>query len=203
LHDLIEGYRRFRAAEWPRERERFETTARDGQNPRAMIIACSDSRVDPQMIFGAHPGELFVVRNIANIVPPYEKDAAHHGTSAALEFGVRGLQVGHLVVLGHGMCGGIRALLEGSPITGSDFLGSWIEIAASVRDRTAEIVPIEARRTACEQENVRLSLANLLTFPWVAEGVRSGKLSLHGAYFDIRQGVLFVLRTDGIFAEAV
>jgi carbonic anhydrase len=202
LDDLIEGYQRFRASEWPRQRERFEATADQGQHPHTMIIACSDSRVDPQMIFSARPGELFVVRNIANLVPPYEHDAAYHGTSAALEFGVRVLQVRRLVVLGHGMCGGIEALVSGSPVTDSDFLGHWIEIAAAVRERTHGLEPPEARLKACEEEVVRLSLANLETFPWIAAAVEAGRLSLHGAYFDIRHGVLFVLQADGSFAAA-
>ncbi len=202
MDDLIEGYRRFRASEWPRQRQRFEATADQGQHPHTMIIACSDSRVDPQMIFSARPGELFVVRNIANLVPPYEHDAAYHGTSAALEFGVRALRVRRLMVLGHGMCGGIAALVGGSPVTDSDFLGRWIEIAAPVRERTKAIEPAEARLKACEQETVRLSLANLTTFPWIVGAVEAGELSLHGAYFDIRHGILFVLQADGSFAAA-
>jgi carbonic anhydrase len=200
LDQLIEGYNRFRVADWPRQRERFETTAEQGQHPRAMIIACSDSRVDPQMIFGARPGELFVVRNIANLVPPYEHDAAYHGTSAALEFGVRTLRVSQLIVLGHGMCGGVKALVDGPAVDDTDFLGHWIEIAAPARDRTKTIEPLEARLRACEQENVRLSLANLKTFPWIAAAVEAGLLTLHGAYFDIRHGVLFILQADGSFA---
>lgn len=201
MDELIEGYRRFRAAQWPRERERFETLTDQGQSPKAMVIACSDSRVDPQMILGARPGEVFVVRNVANLVPPYEQDAAYHGTSAALEFGVRVLQIEHLIVLGHGMCGGVKALLEGAPEEASDFVAHWIEIAAPARAATRDVEPSERQR-ACEHETVRLSLANLMTFPWIAERVADGRLKLHGGYFDIRHGVLFLLQPDGTFAPA-
>jgi len=201
MDELIEGYRRFRATQWPQERERFETLTDQGQSPKAMVIACSDSRVDPQMILGARPGEVFVVRNVANLVPPFEQDAAYHGTSAALEFGVRVLQIEHLIVLGHGMCGGVKALLEGAPEEASDFVAHWIEIAAPARAATRDVEPA-ARQRACEHETVRLSLANLMTFPWIADRVAAGTLKLHGGYFDIRHGVLFLLQPDGTFAPA-
>jgi carbonic anhydrase len=196
---LIEGYRRFRATQWPKERDRFEHTADQGQSPKAMVIACSDSRVDPQMILGAGPGELFVVRNVANLVPPYEQDAAYHGTSAALEFGVRSLKVSELIVLGHGMCGGVHALLHGSHENGTtDFIDHWMQIAEPAK-RATEGSPPDQRQKACEEATVRLSLLNLMTFPWVAEAVVGGRLSLHGAYFDIRHGQLLRLGPDGQF----
>jgi len=201
MDELVEGYRRFRATQWPKERERFETVADHGQHPRAMVIACSDSRVDPQMILGARPGELFVVRNIANLIPPFEQDAAYHGTSAALEFGIRTLEVAHLIVMGHGMCGGVKALLEGAPPEGSDFVAHWIEIAAPARTAAAGLPP-EQQHRACEEATVRLSLQNLMTFSWVRERVEDGRLQLHGGYFDIRHGVLFLLQPDGTFAAA-
>jgi carbonic anhydrase len=197
MDTLLEGYRRFRATQWPQERARFEQTAEHGQSPKALVIACSDSRVDPQMILGSGPGELFVVRNVANLVPPYEKDAAYHGTSAALEFAVRSLKVPEIIVLGHGMCGGIHALLHEGP-EGSDFVNHWVEIAAPARRATEGCEPA-ARQKACEEATVRLSLANLMTFPWVAEAVVGGRLSLHGAYFDIRHGQLLRLHPDGSF----
>ena len=127
MDPLIEGYRRFRAEVWPAERARYEALAHWGQSPEAMVIACSDSRVDPQTIFCAVPGELFVVRNVAAIVPPYSPDAGHHGTSAALEFGVRVLKIPRLVVLGHGQCGGVKAMAFGPPPQAQDFLASWVE----------------------------------------------------------------------------
>jgi carbonic anhydrase len=194
---LIDGYRKFRAEQWPLERRRFETSADRGQSPKAMIIACSDSRVDPQMILGARPGELFVVRNVANLVPPYEKDAAYHGTSAAVEFAVRVLGIEDLVVMGHGMCGGVHALLHGAP-GGTDFVDHWVKIAEPAKRATEGCAP-EARQKACEEATVRLSIENLMTFPWVAEAVTAGKLTLHGAYFDIRHGALLRLDPDGNF----
>jgi carbonic anhydrase len=196
---LIEGYRRFRATQWPQERDRFEHTADKGQAPQAMVIACSDSRVDPQMILGAGPGELFVVRNVANLVPPYEQDAAYHGTSAAIEFGVRSLKVPELIVLGHGMCGGVHALLHSEAFGGAtDFVDHWMQIAAPAK-RATEGAPEDQRQRACEEATVRLSILNLMTFPWVAEAVVGGRLSLHGAYFDIRNGRLLRMGADGQF----
>jgi len=194
---LIEGYRRFRAEVWPRERSRFEALAALGQRPRALVIACSDSRVDPQMIFNAAPGELFVIRNVANLVPPCAPDAAYHGTSAALEFAVRVLAVRDIVVVGHALCGGVRALLEGAPPEAGDFVAPWMRIARAARERTLACEPAEARQEACEHEVVRLSLANLMTFPWVREAVEAGRLRLHGLHFDIRSGILVALRADG------
>jgi carbonic anhydrase len=195
---LIEGYRRFRANQWQGERARFEAVAEHGQSPQAMIIACSDSRVDPQMIFGAGPGELFVVRNVANLVPPYEKDAAYHGTSAAIEFAVRQLKVRDLVVLGHGMCGGVQALLSDGAAGETDFIEHWVRIAEPARRATEGCAP-EERQKACEEATVRLSLANLMTFPWIVEAVIGRRLLLHGAFFDIRHGQLLRLGVDGEF----
>lgn len=196
---LIEGYRRFRSGHWPRERERFEHLA-GGQQPRTMVITCSDSRVDPSMIFDAAPGEMFIVRNVANLVPPYAPDAAYHGTSAALEFAVRALQVEHIVVLGHAQCGGVRALLEGAPPTVSDFVGQWMQIAAPARERVMACADVHDRQLACEHEVVRLSIENLRTFWWVREAVEARRLRLHGCYFGIRTGVLEMLGEDGRFA---
>lgn len=165
-----------------------------------MVIACSDSRVDPQMIFGAGPGELFVVRNIANLVPPYAPDAAYHGTSAALEFGVRILGIEHLVVLGHALCGGVQALLQDPPAEAQDFIQSWIHIGEPARRHSLAHPSAEARQEACEHEIVRLSLANLMTFPWIRDAVAARRLQMHGCYFDIRAGTLLRLGGDGKFA---
>ena len=202
LKPLIEGYRRFRASEWPKERERFELTADHGQQPHTLVIACSDSRVDPQMILGAHPGELFVVRNVANLVPPFEQDDAHHGTSAAIEFAVRILKVARILVLGHGMCGGVKMLLDDPAPVGFDFATRWMNLALDAKRATRNDDAPEARRKACEEATVRLSLTNLLTFPWVAERVNASSLTLHGGYFDIRYGTLFILQPDGSFIAA-
>jgi carbonic anhydrase len=199
MERLIDGYRRFRAETWPREKARFEELAAQGQRPRTMVIACSDSRVDPQMIFSAAPGELFVVRNVANLVPPYMPDAAFHGTSAALEFAVRVLQVSQVVVLGHALCGGVRALLEGVPPEARDFVAGWMAIAEAARVKVLRCDPVD-RQEAGEHEAVRITLANLMTFPWVAEAVAAGRLALHGAHFGVATGRLVLLRPDGTFA---
>ena len=135
MDDLIAGYRRFRASTWQTERSRFEALSRLGQRPRALIIACSDSRTDPQMVFNAVPGELFVIRNVANLAPPYGPDDQPHGVSSAIEFAVRTLKVSDIVVMGHAMCGGIKALLEGTPAELSDFVGQWVRIAEPARQR--------------------------------------------------------------------
>src|SRR5271168_1987557 len=135
MDDLIAGYHRFRAGTWRAERSRFEALSRLGQRPRALVIACSDSRTDPQMVFNARPGELFVIRNVANLVPPYGPDDQPHGVSSAIEFAVRSLKVREIVVLGHAMCGGIQALLEGVPDAVSDFVGPWVRIGEPARQR--------------------------------------------------------------------
>jgi carbonic anhydrase len=200
MDGFIRGYRRFRDSVWPERRRLFESLADRGQRPQTMVIACSDSRVDPAMIFDAGPGELFVVRNVANLVPPCQPDGTYHGTSAAIEFGVLGLEVCDLIVLGHGLCGGIRVLLQGAPAPLGDFLTPWIEVAAPAR-RVLECAPADPQ-LACEHAAVQLSLANLKTFPWVAERVADGRLRLHGAHFDIRTGILAMLGTDGSFVPA-
>ena len=159
MDPLIEGYRKFRAETWPAERARYEALAHWGQSPETMVIACSDSRVDPQTVFGAVPGELFVVRNVAALVPPYEPDARYHGTSAALEFGVKVLKVARLVVLGHGQCGGVRAMAYGPPPQARDFIASWVEIGKPALAAAGEAE--EGRLGLIEAEVVRLSLKNL------------------------------------------
>ena len=203
MQRLLDGYRRFRADTWPVQRARFEALAADGQKPRTMVIACSDSRVDPQMIFSAGPGELFVLRNVANLVPPYMPDAAFHGTSAAVEFAVRVLGVQDLVVMGHALCGGIGAVIGGTPPAAGDFVANWIGIAASARDAALRCDSPEAGQEAAEHEAVRISLANLMTFPWVAEAVAAGRLRLHGAHFGVATGRLVLLdAATGAFRPA-
>ena len=200
MERLLEGYRRFRNAAWPERRRLFESLAERGQQPRTMVVACADSRVDPGMIFDAGPGELFIVRNIAALVPPYAPDGAYHGTSAALEFGVRVLEVHDLVVLGHGLCGGVRGLLRGVPDTAKDFVASWLAIAAAVRPLALVCDSPDDQQLCGEYEVVKLSLTNLRRFPWIAEREASGSLVLHGAHFDVRTGRLSVLGDDGWFA---
>ncbi len=207
MQRLIEGFRRFRATYYREHRAVFDALAAHGQWPRAMVIGCADSRVDPQLMFGAAPGDIFVVRNVANLVPPYRPDGAYHGTSAALEFAVRGLRVEHIVVLGHARCGGIGALLRGPAADGGgeDFIGAWMGIAAPARERAlaaAAGAPPEAVQRACEHEAIRLSLDNLTTFPWVRERVTRGDLALHGWYFDLEAGDLLRLGDGGAFEPA-
>lgn len=194
MERLLDGYRRFRDRTWPAERDRYALLAHKGQKPATLVVACSDSRVDPQTVFGADPGELFVIRNVAALVPPYAPDGEYHGASAALEYGVRVLGVKRIVVLGHAQCGGIQALIDGPPAD-SDFIAPWLHIADPVR----RSVPPGASRADtlihCETEAVRLSLANLATFPWIAEAVAAGRLDLAGFRFGIATGVL--ARLDG------
>ena len=198
MDELIDGYRRFRATAWPERRRLFEHLATRGQRPQLMVIACADSRVDPAMIFDAEPGDIFVVRNVANLVPPYAPNGSCHGTSAALEFGVLWLGVSHLVILGHGQCGGIRALLEGEPTPLGDFFAPWIATAARARDRVLACSPADPQ-LAGEHAGIAVSLENVLTFPWIAERVADGRLRLHGAHFDVSTGVLAVRQADGSF----
>ena len=199
MERLLNGYQRFRNDIWPERRRLFETLADDGQQPRVMVISCADSRVDPGMIFDAGPGELFVVRNVANLVPPHAPDSAYHGTSAALEFGVLMLKVRDILVMGHALCGGVRALLEGSRAEATDFIAPWISLAARARDRALLCDDAQERQLCCEKETVRVSLENLMTFPWIAGRVAAGDLRLHGAHFDIRTGELSLLRAEGHF----
>ena len=195
MDPLIEGYRKFRAETWPAERARYEALARWGQSPETLVIACSDSRVDPQTIFGAVPGELFVIRNVAALVPKYEPDPGHHGTSAALEFGVKVLKVARIVVLGHGQCGGVRAMAYGPPPQARDFIASWVEIGAPALDAGAGPEP---KLDRIEAEVVRVSLGNLRTFPWIAEAEAAGRLILQGYLFDVHTGVLASVEPDGV-----
>jgi len=197
MEELVAGYRRFRQETWPQQRARFEELAAKGQSPHTMVIGCSDSRVDPQLIFSAGPGELFVARNVANLVPPYMPDAAFHGTSAAVEFAVRVLKVRRIVVMGHALCGGIRALLEGVPPQAGDFVAGWIKIAARAREVALRCDVPEQRQEVAEHEAVRISLANLMTFPWVSEAVAEGRLTLHGAHFGVATGRLVLVPADG------
>ncbi len=194
---LIEGYRRFRAERWPTERDRYEKLALYGQRPETLVIGCSDSRVDPQTVFGAGPGELFVVRNVAAIVPPYEPGSGrHHGTSAALEYGVRVLEVKRIVVLGHAQCGGVRALVDGAPDSAADFIKPWLDLAEPVLQSVPSGLDHAEVLHHCEAEVVRLSLRNLMTFPWIREAVEAGRLELAGYSFGVASGVLTKLEGD-------
>jgi carbonic anhydrase len=198
MQQLIEGYRRFREKSWARERERWAELA-EGQSPRVMILACADSRSDPAEIFDARPGEMFVARNIAALAPPYETSAGLHGVSAALEFAVTQLEVGEILVMGHGMCGGCAAALTGQfdnvPAGEGHFIGDWVRMLSDARDKV-RAHHHELDREAfleMEREAVKVSLANLRTFPWIADREQAGRLKLHGAHFSISEGRLYVL----------
>ena len=195
--DLVEGYHRFTQTRLSSERERYRTLAREGQRPRVMTIACCDSRAAPETIFDMGPGEMFVMRNVANLVPPYEPDGGQHATSAAIEFAVNGLKVEHILVLGHGRCGGIAAALDPDmqPLSEGDFIGKWIGLLKSDAERVAKtdfLTPAE-RQTQMERLAVRGSLERLRGFPLIAEAEGEGRLSLHGAWFDIESGELWVM----------
>jgi carbonic anhydrase len=201
MDKLIEGYQRFRGGAWKTHHGRFEALASDGQKPHALIVACSDSRADPSMIFDVAPGELFVVRNVANLVPPYDPDGDFHGTSAALEFGVRVLEVPNIVVMGHQKCGGVHSLVHGFPPQVQDFVKPWMSMAQPALDAAkAAGTPFDLLDDVCEHETVKLSLTNLRGFPWIAEREAAGKLRLHGFRFGIADGVLERLGPDGVFA---
>lgn len=190
MNRLIEGYRQFRETAWPAEHDRFEALARDGQAPETMVIACSDSRVAPERVFGAAPGELFVVRNVAGLVPPYQPDARYHGTSAALEYAVRVLKVKRIVVLGHAQCGGVRVMLEGAPKEAQDFVEPWMKLATPALMAMPTGISGDDAQLRGEEEVVKLSLNNLRSFPWIREAEGRGELQLEGFRFGIKSGVL-------------
>lgn len=207
--DMIEGYRRFRNGGWAQQRERWGQLA-EGQSPKVMIIACSDSRSEPSQIFDTNPGEIFVVRNVAALVPPFETTPGRHGVSAALEFAVQFLKVEEIVVMGHGMCGGCHAALhrsmEGAEPGRGGFIADWIamldDASEQVRSEHSDIDNREAGR-AMELAAVRVSLDNLMTFPCIQEKVRRGTLKLRGAFFAISDGVLHVMdEATGDFSPA-
>lgn len=194
---LLNGYHAFLEGRYSHEERRYRELAHEGQKPRTMVIACCDSRAAPETIFDCGPGELFVVRNVANLVPPYKPDGENHGTSAALEFAVQSLKVESIVVLGHGRCGGIAASLDpdSKPLSSSDFIGSWMNLvkpAAEVISANTLMTASERQR-AMERVSIRFQLQNLRTFPCVSILEGKGRLSLHGAWFDISTGELSVM----------
>jgi carbonic anhydrase len=203
LCKLARGFLQFRNGTFLPQRARFEKLARE-QQPRVMMIACSDSRVDPAILTNAEPGDLFLVRNVANLVPPCLVDRAQHGISAALEYGVTALGVEHIIVFGHMDCGGIHALLTQDPAVDQEhtFIHQWLQIADEARRRTLLIArgrPLEDQLLTLEQEAIKTSLANLLSFPWIEQRVADGRLRLHGWTFDIKHGQIdaYVAAQDG------
>lgn len=202
LERFLEGYRLFRSNYFEQNKEFITSLMAKGQKPKVMLIACSDSRIDPSLKFGAEPGDMFIVRNVANLVPPYGPDSMYHGTSAALEFAVRGLEIEHIIVMGHARCGGIHSLMHDGAHT-DDFISSWMAIAKPAREAALAVTkePAAAQRL-CEQEAVKTSLRNLKTFPWVAERLEQGKLKIHGWYFDLETATLYILDDTGAFTPA-
>jgi len=195
---LIAGFRRFREHHFADDGMKFQDLVQFGQTPKALVVACCDSRVDPALVLDCEPGDLFVIRNVANLVPPAENQGHYHGTSAALEFGVRNLGVPHIIVLGHAQCGGIHALLEGSVDKDEPFIAEWMGIAEAAREHVELSfagASDKLRHRVCEQQAILVSLNNLMTFSWIRERVEQRKLTLHGWYFDIEGGELLGYNT--------
>lgn len=193
IDPLVKGYQRFRAAYFQQKTLIYKDLSTQKQKPHFLIIACSDSRVDPAIVTNCEPGELFVVRNVANLVPPYQADNWYHGTSAALEFGVRTLGISNIVVFGHTQCGGIAHLLSSAQESSAstDFVSTWMELARPARDTVLHHhadASFEAKSVLCEQYSLINSLHNLQTFPWIAKRIEAGTLSLHAWYFDLSSG---------------
>lgn len=202
---LLEGYRSFIAGRYVREKERYRELAASGQAPHTMVIACCDSRAAPEAIFDAGPGELFVLRNVANLVPPFQPDSGQHGTSAAIEFAVQSLGITNLVVMGHGRCGGIRAALDplAAPLAQGDFIGKWMSLLGPVADQVSSysFMTANERQTVLERLSIRNSIKNLRTFPYIKTREAEGTLAVHGAWFDISTGELWVMDAAGDFVR--
>jgi carbonic anhydrase len=209
FNDMLNGYRHFRETGWAQQRERWDEL-RESQSPKVMVIACSDSRVDPAQIFDTNPGEIFVVRNVAALVPPFETTPGRHGVSAALEFAVQVLKVQDVLVMGHGRCGGCNAALtqelKDAPPGEGGFIAHWIDLLDDARDKVVTQFGEDRSRNAqraMEQEAVKVSLANLRTFPCIQQKEKDGELRLIGAFFAISDGILHVLdEQSGVFAPA-
>lgn len=195
IERMLNGYRAFRNNMPDDHQERLRAMVEAGQDPKAAVIACSDSRVDPALVFRAEPGDIFMIRNVANLVPPMEEEGTFHGTSAALEFAVLGLEVPNIIVLGHAHCGGIHAMINGEQTKkeGYKFVASWVSILSSAHRRVLATMPdasMEETQRACERNAVLVSLENLTTFPWIRERMAAKTLKLHGWFFDIETAQL-------------
>lgn len=198
--NLIDGYRNFMNGSYTSERERYRLLADDGQKPKTLIIACCDSRAAPETIFDSGPGELFVMRNVANLIPPYEPDGQYHATSAAIEYAVQVLKVKNIVIMGHGRCGGIQAAmfpLE-EPLSEGDFIGKWMHLLAPVAEQLQnnDVMTTAERLTALERISIRNSIKSLQSFPFVEALVQEGSITIHGAWFDISTGELWIMDTE-------
>jgi carbonic anhydrase len=194
IPNLVEGFQRFREQHFERNDSLYQQLVKEGQTPKTLVVACCDSRVDPALVLDCEPGDLFVIRNVANLVPPSESRAGHHGTTAAIEYAIRILEVEHIIVLGHAHCGGINTLVRTGGVNNPDsYMADWMCLAESARASVIAEMPqasLDEQLHACEQRAILVSLENLMTFPWVRERVESGALALHGWYFDIEHGQL-------------
>jgi carbonic anhydrase len=192
--DLINGFHRFREQHFADDDALYRQLVQEGQTPKILVVACCDSRVDPALVLNCEPGDLFVIRNVANLVPPDESlSSGRHGTSAALDYGVRTLGIEHIIVLGHAHCGGIGALMQGKRTEGDSFINSWMRLAEEALSKVDQKQPLiteEQRQRACEQQAILSSLENLMSFDWIKERVAQGTLALHGWYFDLEHGEL-------------
>jgi carbonic anhydrase len=200
IGEFVKGFGRFQEKYFAGDESIFDRL-RQGQSPSSLVISCCDSRADPAMLLGANPGEIFVVRNVANLVPPYKNGAEMPGIRADIEFAIKGLDVSNIIILGHSGCGGIRALMDGEGITENhyEFIGTWVSIAREARERVFRELPHEpdaVKSRACEQWAIALSLNNLMTFPWIRQRVEAGTLTLHGWYFDMNAGELLAYSPD-------
>lgn len=199
LREFIAGFQRFQKNYFHGDNDLFKVL-RKGQNPVMLVIACSDSRVDPALISDCNPGDMFVIRNVANLVPPYSPDHSCHGVSSAIEYAVRDLEVEHIVVLGHSHCGGINALMSPAvDVSSRQFVGNWMSIAHRAKEHVLATLPdagVAEQHRACELASILVSLENLLSFPWIAERVEEGKLLIHGCYFDMERGKLYAYNTE-------
>jgi carbonic anhydrase len=200
IQKFIHGFRGFQEEYFREDRELFDCLKK-GQRPKVLLIGCSDSRVDPSMMVRSEPGDLFIVRNVANLVPPCEHDHSYHGVSAALEYAVCHLEVEHIIVLGHSKCGGIRSLMEGIPTDShNEYISKWVSIAERAKQQvlsTFQQASPDQQAKACEHASILVSLENLLTFPWIKERVDAGTLDLHAWYFDIESGNLYSYHPAG------
>ena len=201
---LLDGYANFRKGRYASESERYLKLGEGQQKPTIMMIACCDSRAAPETIFDAGPGEMFVVRNVANLVPPYTPDGGHHATSAALEFAVLSLGVRHLVVMGHGRCGGIRAAVgDAGPLSHTDFIGSWMRPIKDVARTVPHSDDAVLHERHIERASIEHSIANLRTFPWIRMKETRKELSLHGSWFDVSMGELHVYDESNVAWELI
>lgn len=194
INSLIKGYHAYHTVDYRRDEALLRSLAEKGQSPKAMVISCCDSRVEPSAVLGTIPGDLFMVRNVANLVPPFVDDNKHHGTSAALEYAIDQLEIPNIIILGHAMCGGIKALIDGSVDSEDDsiFISNWMSIAQDAKNNSSCCShDKDAFQKHVEQSSILNSLKNLMTFPFIKERVEDGRVELHGWYFDFSSGELF------------